>query len=156
MEKRQAVMKKAGRGASVTVYPVRLFNDDVSAESAAQLADLLNEKKLCAAKVVESPFRVKIERTHNQQKTLWDLARAFQAHVEQNPPEADYVLLADYMINLRAGRASAVHFIICDREGEWVIVDFQNNHHGDFQSIDPKTLDDCGRLVAKRFEGYLR
>ena len=37
-----------------------------------------------------------------------------------------------------------------------LIVDFQNSHHGDFQSIDPKTPEDCGRLVAKRIEGYLR
>ena len=54
------------------------------------------------------------------------------------------------------GGAWAVHFVVCDREGEWVIVDFQNDHHGDFQSIDPKTPDDCGRLVAKRLQGYLR
>ncbi len=98
-----------------------------------------------------------IQPWRNEQKPLWELARAFQKHVKRNPPEADYALLADYMMDPRAGRGAwAVHFVICDRDGEWVIVDFQNNHHGDFQSIDPKTFDDCGRLVAKRLEGYLR
>ena len=91
------------------------------------------------------------------QNLLWGLARTFQDHVKRNPPEADYALLADYIMDPRAGRGAwAVHFVICDRVGKWVIVDFQNNHHGDFQSVDPKTHDDCGRLIAKRLEGYLR
>ncbi len=155
MEKRLAVMKKAGRGAQVAVFPVRLSDDAGGKEDAAHLAGLLSKIKLCEAIAVDSPLRVKIQPARNEQKLLWDLARAFQDQVKQNPPEADYALLADYMFP-RAGRAWAVHFVICDRDGEWVIVDFQNDHHGDFQSIDPKTFDDCGRLVAKRLEGYLR
>ena len=156
MEQRQAVMKKAGGAAAVAVFPVRLSNDEVSKDSAAQLAKLLNKKKLGKAEVFNSPLRVKIQRTHNEQKLLWDLARAFQDHLQQNPVDADYALLADYMISRRNGRVRAVHFVVCDRSGEWVIVDFQNDHHGDFQSIDPKSREDCDRLVAKRLEGYLR
>ena len=157
MEQRQSVMKKAARTAKVAVFPVRLSDDEAGGTDAAHLAELLSKKKLCAAKAVDSPLRVKIEPSHNMQNLLWDLARAFQDHVKRNPPEADYALLADYIMDPRAGHGAwAVHFVICDRAGEWVIVDFQNNHHDDFQSIDPKTFDDCGRLVAKRLEGYLR
>ena len=156
MERRQAAMKKTARNAKVAVFPVRLSDDEVGEEDAAHLAKLLNKKKLCEAKALDSPLRVKIKPARNEQKVLWDLARAFQDHVKQNPPEADYALLADYMISPRDGRARAVHFVICDRDGEWVIVDFQNDHHSDFQSIDPKTREDCGRLVAKRLKGYLR
>lgn len=155
MEKRQAVMKKAGSGAKVAIFPVRLSDDEVGKNDAAHLATLLSKNKLCKAEVVDSPLRVAIKPARNEQKLLWDLARAFQDHVKKNPPEADYVLLADYMFP-RPDRAWAVHFVVCDRSGEWVIVDYQNNHHGDFQSIDPKTHDDCGRLVAKRLRGYLR
>jgi len=155
MEKRLAVMKKAGRSAKVTVFPVRLSDDEVGKKDAAHLAGLLEKKKLCEAKPVDSPLRVKIQFTTNEQELLWELARAFQDHVKQNPPEADYALLADYLFP-RPDRAWAVHFVICDRAGAWVIVDFQNEHHGDFQSVDPKTPDDCGRLVGKRLEGYLR
>ncbi len=155
MEQRQAVMKKVGRSATVAIFPVRLSDDEVSAKDAAHLAKLLNKKKLCEAKAVDSPLRVEIQPARNEQKLLWELARSFQDHVKRDPPEADYALLADYMFP-RPDRAWAVHFVICDRDGEWVIVDFQNNHHGDFQSIDPKTFDDCGRLVAKRLDGYLR
>jgi hypothetical protein len=157
MEQRQAAMKKAGRSAKVAVFPVRLSDDLASGTDAAHLAELLSKKKLCEAKAVDSALRVKIKPSRNMQNLLWGLARTFQDNVKRNPPEADYVLLADYIMDPRAGRGAwAVHFVICDRAGEWVIVDFQNNHHGDFQSIDPKTFDDCGRLVAKRLEGYLR
>lgn len=156
LERRQAAMKKAGKRVKIAVFPVRLSNDEVGNKDAAHLATLLSEKKLCDAKAVNSSLRVKIRPWRNEQKPLWELARAFQNHVKQNPPEADYALLADYIMGPSAGRVWAVHFVICDRDGEWVIVDFQNNHHGDFQSIDPKSHDDCGRLVAKRLEGYLR
>ena len=156
MEQRQAVMRSAGRTAKLAVFPVRLADDKVSKESAAHLANLLNEKKLSEAQVVDSPLRVEIQRSHNEQKLLWDLARAFRDHVRRNPPEADYALLADYMIGRQGGRVGAVHFVVCARTGEWVIVDFQNSHWEDFQSIDPHTWEDCGRLVAKRLEGYLR
>ena len=157
MEQRRTVMKKAGRSAKVAVFPVRLSDDEASVTDAAHLAELLSKKKLCEAKAVDSPLRVKIEPSRSMQNLLWGLARTFQDHVKRNPPEADYALLADYVMDPRAGHGAwAVHFVVCDRDGEWVIVDFQNNHHGDFQSIDPKTFDDCGRLVAKRLEGYLR
>ncbi len=156
MEQRQAVMKKAGRNAKVAIFPVRLADTEVGKKDAAHLAKLLSEKKLCEAGAVDSPLRVKIEPARDEQKLLWTLARSFQDHVKRNPPEADYALLADYIMHPRTGHAWAVHFVICNRQGEWVIVDYQNNHHGDFQSIDPKTFDDCGRLIAKRLEGYLR
>ena len=156
MEQRQAVMKKAGQIAKVAVFPVRLSDDEASKKDAAHLAKLLNTKKLYEAKAVDSPLRVEIQPSRNEQKLLWDLAGAFRDHVKQNPPEADYALLADYMMSPREGRVMAVHFVVCDKNGEWVIVDFQNDHHGNFQSVDPKTREDCGALVAKRVEGYLR
>jgi hypothetical protein len=156
MERRQALMMKAGQSATVAVFPVRLSDDEVGKKDAVYLVELLSEKKLCKAILVDSPLRVMIQPARNEQKLLWDLARAFQDHVKQHPPEADYALLADYMFPRPGRGAWAVHFVICDRDGEWVIVDFQNDHHGDFQSIDPKTPDDCGRLVANRLDGYLR
>ena len=138
MEQRQVVMKKAGRNATVAVFPVRLSDNEVGKEDAAHLAKLLSKKKLFEAESVDSPLRVEIQPARNEQKLLWDLARAFRDLVKQNPPEADYALLADYMMSPRGGRTwavHAVHFVICDRDGEWVIVDFQNDHWGDFQSI---------------------
>lgn len=156
MKERLAAMRQAGASATVAVYPVRLADDKVGDQDATHLATLLNEKKLCRAEAVESPLRVRIQPSRNEQKTLWDLARAFKDYVKQNPPEADYALLADYIMVPGGKRAWEVHFVVCDRKGDWVIVDFQNDHHADFQSVDPKSYDDCGRLVARRLKEYLR
>ncbi len=156
MEQRQSAMKKAGSGATMVVFPVRFSDDEAGAKDATHLAEMLNGKKLCKAKSLDSPLRVKVRPGHNEQKRLWQLARTFQDHIKQNPPDADYAILADYMMHPKQERAWAVHFVVCDRKGQWVIVDFQNDHHGDFQSIDPKTHDACALLVAKRLEGYLR
>jgi hypothetical protein len=48
-----------------------------------------------------------------------------------------------------------VHLIVCDQKGDWVIVDFQNSHHKDFQAINPKSIEDCQRLAVKRLASYL-
>lgn len=156
MEQRQAIMKEAGRKATVAVYPVRLSDDEVGENDAAHLAKLLSNTKLCDAQAVDSPLHVKIVPDANEQKLLWQLARTFQDHIKRNPPEADYSLLADYRMRPNGKGAWTVHFVVCDRDGEWVVVDYQNDHHSDFQSIDPRTTDKCGTLVAKRLEGYLR
>ncbi len=94
--------------------------------------------------------------THRPNKPLHKPDSRPIAAPSPSPHQADYALLADYRMRPAVGRAWTVHFVIRDRDGEWVIVDYQNNHHDDFQSIDPKTTDDCGRLVAKRLVGYLR
>ena len=156
MEQRLATMKKAAGNATVAVYPVRLSENATGSQDAAQLAERLTTEGLCKATAVDSPLTVKVKNARNLQKTLWDLAAAFQDHVRRNPPEADYAMIADYIMHPSGKRAWAVHFVLCDRNGEWVIVDFQNDHHRDFQSVDPKTLDDCGRLVTRRLQGYLR
>jgi hypothetical protein len=117
---------------------------------------LINEQKLCSAETLGTSLHIEIQRSSNEQKTLWDMARAFREHVRQDPPEADYVLYADYLISPRGDHVGAVHFAICDRAGEWVLVDFQNSHHEDFQSVDPKSREACDRLVVQRLEGYLR
>ncbi|RME37200.1 MAG: hypothetical protein D6788_09985 [Planctomycetota bacterium] len=156
MKWRRQIMKRACPGAKIVVLPVRHWNHTVSREDAVRLAEQLTEKNLCRAEAAETPFRAKLKPSPNEQKVLWELARAFRADVRQNPPAADYVLLADYMLGRPGREAAAVHFIVCDRKGEWVIVDFQNSHQDDFRAIRPVTPDDCAKLVVKRLERYLR
>ena len=156
MEARLEAMKKAGRRTSVAVFPVRLSDDEVSSQGAAHLAELLNRKGLCQAQTVDTALHIELQRSRDEQKVLWDMAHAFREHIKRNPPAADYAVYADYMFSGRDGRVMAVHLAVCDRAGEWVIVDFQNSHWGDFKSIDPQTSEDCGRLAARRLAGYLR
>jgi tetratricopeptide (TPR) repeat protein len=49
-----------------------------------------------------------------------------------------------------------VHFVVCDRKGEWVIVDMQNSQHPDYQDIKPTSSEGCNKLLVKRLEGYLK
>ena len=154
MKKAQERFKAALRGASVLVFPARV-GGEVNTEHARQLAEAITKEFGCQAHVAEAPFKVDIAPSRNEQRLLWDLARAFRDHVRQTHPDADYLLLADYYLSPE-GPVGAVHFVVCDRAGEWVIVDFQNNQHEDFQRLNPKSADDCDRLVVRRLAGYLR
>ena len=49
-----------------------------------------------------------------------------------------------------------VHFVVCDRKGEWVIVDMQNSYHPDYLSVKPKSREECNRLLVQRLKGYLQ
>jgi len=156
MEDRLAIMKKVGRSAKVAVFPVLVAPDEVSLDSASHLAQLLVEQELFDAGTVATELRIEVEPARDEMKMLWDLARKFREHVRRHPIDADYALYAQYLLGRRDGRVRAVHFVIVDKAGEWVIVDFQNDHWEDFQSVDPKTREDCGLLAAKRIAGYLR
>ena len=49
-----------------------------------------------------------------------------------------------------------MHFVVCDRKGEWVIADMQNSHHPDYQSIGIISRARCDQLLVRRLEGYLK
>jgi hypothetical protein len=142
--------------ATLLVYPA-LVGDQVSQESAQHLAELFNEANLVKASATEKELRLEVPGNINEQKMLWDMARGVREFVQAHRPNTDYVLFAHYLMgkdvsgNVAVG---AVHFTICDCEGQWVIVDFQNDHHGDFQAIDPKSREDCDQLVLRRLKTY--
>ncbi|MBU0754622.1 MAG: hypothetical protein KJ645_05750 [Planctomycetes bacterium] len=154
MEKRLSLLRKNCPEARITIFPVRK-GDQIDRNGAEQLATLLNEKKLCNALVAEEAPHFDIKPDSNEQRILWDMARSFKDYVKNHKSTTDYALYADYMLNEEKGFVGAVHFALCDRQGDWVIVDYQNNHHDDFESISPKSVKDCTRLAMKRLEGYL-
>jgi hypothetical protein len=155
MEQRQAAMKKAGTSARVMVYPARLGGDHTDQTSATRLSKLLNEAKLCQATVAKTGPVLEGEGWPNEMRVLWLFARAARSYARQHPVDSDYVLFADYWFNPR-GAVWAVHFVVCDRAGDWVIVELQNSHQEDFQRINPKSLADCDRLVLERLKKHLR
>ena len=137
---RLETLKHAGSSVTLAVY----------ASNSAKLAEFISGSGIAKATDAAVNPGIHVASNMNEQKMLWDAARAFREYLRKHPPAADYALYADYL------GTNAVHFIVSDRSGEWVIVDFQNDHHPDFQAIAPKTPDDCARLVAKRLEVYLR
>jgi hypothetical protein len=154
-DERLKTMKKAGASARVLVYPARVGGDHTDETCATHLAELLNEAKLCQATMAKTGPLLEGAGWPNEMAVLWLFARAAREYTQQNPVDSDYVLFADYWF-APDGRVWAVHFVVCDRTGDWVIVQMQNNQREDFQRIDPKTLADCDRLVSERLKTHLR
>jgi len=150
-------MQGSRNSLKLLIFPARIGGDRANVESAADLAKLVNGAKLCNAVPATQTVVLKASQADpNEQKALWDLAREFREYVKNNRSDADYVLYADYVFNPSNWEQGFVHFVVCDRQGEWVIVDYQNSHHPDFQSIKPVSRNDCDKLLVKRLEEQLR
>lgn len=138
------------------IFPTRCDKTTDSA-SAGRIAQQAAVELKCQAIALEQAVAIEIAPTSNEQKRLWDLARGLREYVRAHPPETDYVLLADYLVDPAGARpAGSVHFVLCDKAGEWVVVDFQNNQHADFQQVDPRSVEDCDRLAVLRLKHALR
>ena len=141
-------------GSKLVVFPT-LIAGQPDRKQAAHLADMLNGQKLGKAEVATAQPAIEIQNVPNEQQRLWQMARAIREYLRQKPGAADYAVLADYAF-APDGKAFTVHFVVCDHNGEWVIVDYQNDHFPDFQAMELKSGDDCDRLVTKRLDRFLR
>ncbi|MBI5762014.1 MAG: hypothetical protein HZA51_00665 [Planctomycetes bacterium] len=153
MTKRLGILKKTAAASTLLVYPVHA-GDALNSDSATALVAMINKAGLAKASAAPHIEKFAVQPNMNEQKVLWGMARAFRDFVRKAKPDADYVLYADYLMG--KDNVGAAHFAICDRQGEWVLVDFQNSHHKDFQAIKPATREDCDRLVLKRLTGYCK
>lgn len=154
---RQKTMKQALPGATVLIYPARIGGSEASVSSATNIAGLINAASLCQSVPAGQTMVLKASLADpNELKALWGLAREFRDYVRAHPPETDYALYADYVFNPQNADQGFVHFVVCDRHGEWVIVDMQNSHHPDYQSIGVTSRGRCDALLVKRLRGYLQ
>jgi len=157
LPERQKLMKESSQTATLVIFPVRVQGQTTDAESAVNLTKLINDAGLCKAVAAKKPALLKAsQNSPNEQKILWDLAREFRNYTRQNPVDADYVLYADYGFNPHNWEQGFVHFVVCDRRGDWVIVDYQNSHHSDYQSVKPTSREGCDKLLVRGLERYLR
>ncbi len=140
--------------AKVVVFPV-LIDGQPDRKQAAHLANALSGENFGRAEVATAQPAVRIPSGPNEQERLWKVARAVREHLRQTPAAADYAVYADYTF-APDGKPFTVHFIVSSGNGEWVLVDFQNDHWPDFKSMDLKSADDCDRLVIKRLDRRLR
>jgi hypothetical protein len=156
MQERLARLLDAAPAATVLVYPARI-GDSWSIECANRLAERVNRRGLLRASVAENAIEFEIKPSGNQQKVLWSGARSIRELLRANSPGTQYVLLADYMLpgGGRGGEARGVHTFLLEADGDWVIVDFQNSHHDDFNRIHPSSHDECCDLTVVRLARYL-
>jgi hypothetical protein len=148
--------KRVKSNATVIVFPARI-GGEVNPASAIDLVKLITETWLCKAVAAKQPLLLKASLADpNEMKALWDLAREFRDYARKKPTGAEYTLYADYGFNPRQWEQGFVHFVLCDPQGEWVIVDMQNSHHPDYQTVKPTSWQGCDRLLVRRLEGFLR
>jgi hypothetical protein len=156
MEQRLEKLKAGVKTTQIAIYAT-CIGEQRSTESAARLAASVAQRLGCKAIKVDKPVTFQRQPTGNEQKLLWDLARAFHDYLRASPADSNYAMLAEYFINPAGGQmAGAVHFVVCEKSGDWVLVDFQNSTHEDFQRIAPKSVEDCDRLVVERLAKRLK
>jgi len=156
MEQHAAKLKAGVKTTQIAIYAT-CIGEERSTESAARLAASAAQQLGCKAIKADKQVSFQRQPTGNEQKLLWDLARAFRDHLRANPADSNYAMLAEYFINPAGGQmAGAVHFVVCEKSGDWVLVDFQNSTHEDFQRIAPKSIEDCDRLAVERLAKRLK
>jgi len=157
LQEREKELKRVMPNATLMVFPARVVGKAADAASATELAGRIHNAGLGKASPAGQSILMKSsQRDPNEMKVLWDLAREFRDYVRKNPPEADFILFADYVFNPQNWEQGYIHFVVCDRRGEWVIVDMQNSHHPDYQSVKPVSQADCDKILVKRLEHYVR
>ncbi len=162
MQKRLEAMRQGLKDRHVTVYPVHIAKGTAPG-CTEQLVDAINARGLFKAVAGTVDPGLKVKGSFNEQRVLWGAARSFQQFIRKNPPRSESALYVDYGIcgpDVQTppgmkGEAGFVHLILCDRSGEWVMVDFQNSHQRDFKKIKPKTCEGCNRLTVIRLVARL-
>jgi hypothetical protein len=150
LPERQKVLKENLKKSTLIVFPVR-SGGEADIAGAGGMIKLINDSGLCKAVPSKDPLLLKSSQEGpNELKILWDLARDFRDYVKKNPQNADYFLYADY------APPGYVHFVVCDRNGDWVIADLQNSTHPDFRTVNPTSADGCNKLVVSRLLHYTK
>jgi hypothetical protein len=156
MPARLKVMKTSRQKTTLLVLGVRM-KGAANDTNAADLAKRISEAKLFQKVVpAKQPVLIEANLTGDQMKYLWDIAREFQAYVKKNPPDADYVLYADYIFNRQHWQQGGVQFVICDRRGDWVLAELTNSDQEDYQRVKPISAEGCDTLLLERLQGRLR
>ncbi len=156
IREREAKLRKHLAESSLEICPVHA-GQKPAPEATVRLAALLADAGFASVKAVEQGPDLKVEGSPNEQEVLWRTARAARTYFQKHAPASQYVLVADFgMGGTDEGiKVGGVHWFICDQRGDWVMVDYQNSHHGDFQQIEPDSVDDCLELVKIRVKKRL-
>ena len=153
---REAKLRKKLADSSLEICPAYAYRKPAP-ESQTKLAALLADVGFASVKAVDNGPDLKVPGSPNEQEVLWRTAKKARAYFQEHAPTCEYVLVADFGIGRSEEKVKvgAVHWILCDQKGDWVMVDYQNSHHSDFQEIDPDSVEDCLELVKVRLKKRL-
>lgn len=141
--------------ARIAVLPT-LANGAHDVESATRLATAIAKELGCSCTAVAEGAKLAVEASSNEQKRLWDLARAAKEAVTKAPiANADHVLVADFGVDAE-GKHCFLHVVLVTAAGEFVIADFQNDQSRAVAKAMPKTLADAETLLVARLGRLLK
>lgn len=136
MQERRSLYRKERSSKTLSiVIPKRSGHD--SGIASKELAASLGKSLRMEVQVIEDSKLIPSTMHSNEQRVLWDMAKATKKWIEETRPQTDYVLCLD-----AASIESHLHFIhliLCNRQGDWVWVDYMNDHHQDFPSKSAQT-----------------
>lgn len=155
MSQRRAALRAALSGTSIALVPT-VVGDTSDAASAARLAKLVEVELGCKTTLIDRPLATPLKPSSNEQKRLWDLARALRARSSDGGFDSPYVLIAEIGINPANPTRGYVHVVLCDKAGQPVIVDFCNDQHDDYRRLAPKSIEDGEKLAAERVAKAVR
>jgi hypothetical protein len=153
MAQRLASLRQKGKPALRIAAP--RIGASWSAEAATKLAQALRDQGFHEVALADAPLSFSAKPSSNEQTMLWSAARSLQQLIRAAPPHKEHWLCADFL-QAAPQQFGAVHTFLLSPEGDWVVVDYQNSHHDDFQQVAPKSLDDCALLAARRLAAAFR
>jgi hypothetical protein len=155
LPQRQKELRETRKKITLTVFPAQI-GDTTNSASSTLLAKMITDAGLCRAVPAKQSVLLKVPRDPNQMKMLWGLAGAFREYCKKNPAGSDYALFSDCAFNPERWEQGYVHFVVCDRNGEWVIVDMQFSDLPEYQNIKPTSIEGCSKLLVRRLEAFLK
>lgn len=156
MNEREAVLQANLKESELVVFPLRVMRQSDS-DATGELVKLINKGGLSKALIAKNPLLLNpSSQDPNEMKVLWDMAKQFRDYLKENPQEGDYFLYGDYAFTPDNWQAGYVHFVICDRNGEWVVADLQNSHRTEYVSVKPVSVEDCNKILFTRLVNYTK
>jgi len=155
MQKRLDVLRERRLAASFAVQPPVCpgGRDDSGGGDVARFAALLTER-LGGKPFAAAAAKLAVPAGGNQQRHLWDLARALQKAQQASPVDADYVVAIEAAVDV-GGAHGFVNLVVVDRAGACVLADFQNDQHPTWRRYAPKGLAAAEKVAADRLRELL-
>lgn len=153
MQKRLDVLKEGCLEASFAVQPP-VAADGSDAVDVVRFAALLTER-IGGKPFAAAAAKLAVPAGGNQQRHLWDLAKALQKAQQATPVDADYVVAIEAAVDT-GGQHGFVNLVVVDRAGAFVLADFQNDQHPTWKKHAPKALAAAEKVAADRLRELLR
>ena len=142
------------RTAVISVLPVQIGRTPDTSH-AVNLAQRMPRAGVCRACGIVRPVAFVAVRPEQDDDAFRELALEVRTYLRQNPTGADFTLYATYALTTAQDQLTAIHLVLCDAQGEWVMVDRQVLHGATSSSAPPASERDGDELVVLRLQGFL-